>query len=127
MKRSDLIKNLRAYNKWRRGDEAVKMPEPADIGRWIDQACDELRFLDAVLDGGVAREAGRCELSDADAAEAQARAEDALLIMENLLKRTKSNQGLLNPADAARGNHVVPAGWAKHPEDVLAFVKEGAK
>ena len=25
------------------------MPEPADIGRWIDQACDELRFLDAVL------------------------------------------------------------------------------
>lgn len=29
------------------------MPEPADIGRWIDQACDELGFLDAVLAGGV--------------------------------------------------------------------------
>jgi hypothetical protein len=53
MKRSDLIKNLRAYNKWRRGDEAAVMPEPADIGRWIDQACDELGFLDAVLAGGV--------------------------------------------------------------------------
>jgi hypothetical protein len=49
MKRSDLIKNLRAFNKWRRGDETAAMPEPADIGRWIDQACDELRFLDAVL------------------------------------------------------------------------------
>ena len=74
MKRSDLIKNLRAYNKWRRGDETASfttplpsepsfpktasppfasMPEPADIGRWIDQACDELGFLDAVLAGGV--------------------------------------------------------------------------
>lgn len=29
------------------------MPEPTDIGRWIDQACDELGFLDAVLAGGV--------------------------------------------------------------------------
>ena len=53
MKRSDLIKNLRAYNKWRRGDETAAMPEPADIGRWIDQACDEFGFLDAVLAGGV--------------------------------------------------------------------------
>lgn len=59
MKRSELIKNLCAYNKWRRGDESVKMPEPGDIGRWIDQACDELRFLDAVLDGGVDRHAKR--------------------------------------------------------------------
>jgi hypothetical protein len=53
MKRSDLIKNLRAYNKWRRGDETAAMPEPTYIGRWIDQACDELGFLDAVLAGGV--------------------------------------------------------------------------
>lgn len=32
------IKTLRAHNKWRRGDERVKMGDPKDIGIAIDWA-----------------------------------------------------------------------------------------
>jgi chromosome segregation ATPase len=99
MKRSDLIKNLRAYNKWRRGDETAAMPEPADIGRWIDQACDELRFLDAVLDGGVAREAGRCvpaEQLERERDEAVQRRAETILQCELLEKERGEAQATLS-------------------------------
>ena len=35
------IDNLRSYNKWRRGNETVDMPDPKNIGIWIDEICDE--------------------------------------------------------------------------------------
>lgn len=34
----ELIEKLKNYNRWRRGDEAVPMPHPQEIGEMIDQA-----------------------------------------------------------------------------------------
>ena len=44
-----VIDNLRSYNKWRRGDEAVDMPNPTNIGIWIDEICDEAERMEAEL------------------------------------------------------------------------------
>jgi hypothetical protein len=40
-----IIDNLRSYNKWRRGDETIDMPNPHSIGIWIDKICDESERL----------------------------------------------------------------------------------
>ena len=45
---TELIDNLRYYNKWRRGDHDDQ-PEPADIGMWIDDACEKLDEALAVM------------------------------------------------------------------------------
>lgn len=44
-----VIDNLRSYNKWRRGDEDVDMPNPTNIGIWIDEICDEAERMEAEL------------------------------------------------------------------------------
>ena len=33
-----LIKKLKKYNRWRRGDETVPQPHPQEVGEMIDQA-----------------------------------------------------------------------------------------
>lgn len=33
-----LVEKLKNYNRWRRGDEAVPMPHPQEVGEMIDQA-----------------------------------------------------------------------------------------
>ena len=38
---TELIDNLRYFNKWRRG-EHDDQPEPEDIGIWLDDACEKL-------------------------------------------------------------------------------------
>jgi hypothetical protein len=47
---TDTIEKLLAYNQWRRGDEELPQPDPAEIGRLIDFACDELRRLECERD-----------------------------------------------------------------------------
>ena len=43
----EIAKNLRAYNRWRRGeDEEMPMPAPRDIGAWLDAAADALEDLE---------------------------------------------------------------------------------
>lgn len=42
---SGIIEGLRLYNRWRRGDEEIAQPEPAEIGRLIDEVCDEAEGL----------------------------------------------------------------------------------
>ena len=37
-----LAAQLREYNRWRRGDEALEQPPPARIGKMLDQAADRL-------------------------------------------------------------------------------------
>lgn len=39
---SVMIEGLRLYNRWRRGDEELPQPEPAEIGRLIDGVCDSV-------------------------------------------------------------------------------------
>lgn len=34
------IEKIRLYNRWRRGDEEIPQPEPAEVGRLIDEVCD---------------------------------------------------------------------------------------
>jgi len=43
----EIAEKLRQLNRWRRGDdEALLMPDPAAIGRWIDAAADALELRD---------------------------------------------------------------------------------
>ncbi len=58
---TELIDNLRYFNKWRRGEHDDQL-EPEDIGIWLDDACEKL-----------AREG-----------KAEKKLEEALLIMRNV-------------------------------------------
>ena len=40
---------LREFNRWRRGDETLEQPNPADIGATIDEAADRLEELEREL------------------------------------------------------------------------------
>lgn len=37
---SEIIKKMREYNLWRRGDEEIPQPNPTEIGRHIESLCD---------------------------------------------------------------------------------------
>jgi hypothetical protein len=50
---SETVAFLRAFNRWRRGDETLEQPCPQKIGEAIDAACDEIERLQA---GGCARD-----------------------------------------------------------------------
>ena len=39
---------LATYNLWRRGDETIEMPAPAEIGKAIDDAVKLLRNYEAI-------------------------------------------------------------------------------
>ena len=41
-----IIKYLKLYNEWRRGDEKMGQPNPAEIGKLIDEACEKLSLLE---------------------------------------------------------------------------------
>jgi hypothetical protein len=45
----DLPAQLREYNAWRRSDETLEQPNPADIGAMIDEAADRLEELEREL------------------------------------------------------------------------------
>lgn len=54
MNHLEIAKNLRLYNRWRRGeDETLEQPTPADIGTWLDAAADA---LEVAADAAVAQE-----------------------------------------------------------------------
>jgi hypothetical protein len=88
MNKSDTIKILNDYNKWRRGgDDEALMPEPFDIGLALESAVkvlgeddqqallDEIKHKDAVIE--VMRETleeARCQLTD----RADCRQEDSI-------------------------------------------------
>jgi len=38
MKETEIIKQLTEYNKWRRGDDELKQPNPKDLGVVIEEA-----------------------------------------------------------------------------------------
>jgi hypothetical protein len=40
---------LKKYNKWRRGDSRIKMPEPAKIGEAIDIVIEQLELMDELV------------------------------------------------------------------------------
>jgi len=46
MKAKKTLLFLAAYNSWRRGDETLEMPSPAEIGAAIDDAVNLLRNYD---------------------------------------------------------------------------------
>jgi hypothetical protein len=39
---ADIITFLRAFNRWRRGDEDLEQPCPRKVGEMIDAACEQL-------------------------------------------------------------------------------------
>jgi len=42
----EVVENLRLLNRWRRGeDESLPMPEPSDVGCWIDAAADAMEAV----------------------------------------------------------------------------------
>jgi phage shock protein A len=45
----DLPTQLREFNRWRRGDETLEQPNPADISAMIDEAADRLEELEREL------------------------------------------------------------------------------
>jgi hypothetical protein len=46
---NNLPVRLREFNRWRRGDETLEQPNPADIGAMIDEAADRLEELEREL------------------------------------------------------------------------------
>lgn len=45
----ELVARLRYYNEWRRGAD-TEMPEPKQIGEDIDEACDALEEMFAIIE-----------------------------------------------------------------------------
>lgn len=45
----DHVETLRRYNRWRRGQDCEQMQDPRVVGAAIDEACDEIQRLRAVL------------------------------------------------------------------------------
>jgi hypothetical protein len=45
-----IIKHLKLYNKWRRSDEKMEQPNPTEIGKLIDEACEVLTSLERERD-----------------------------------------------------------------------------
>lgn len=45
-----IIKYLKLYNEWRRGDEKMEQPNPTEIGKLIDEACEMLTSLERERD-----------------------------------------------------------------------------
>jgi hypothetical protein len=39
---AEIITFLRAFNRWRRGDEDLEQPDVRKVGEMIDAACDHL-------------------------------------------------------------------------------------
>lgn len=46
MKKLTQSEQLRQYNRWRRGDDTVKIPNPTELGRLIDSVADRLEKLE---------------------------------------------------------------------------------
>ncbi len=46
---SETTKYLRRLNQWRRGNMDMTMPNPREVGRAIDLACDRLEHLEQTL------------------------------------------------------------------------------
>ena len=42
---TDIVEELRLYNRWRRGDEAITAPDPTALGKLIDDAADRIEHL----------------------------------------------------------------------------------
>jgi hypothetical protein len=47
---SETVAFLRAFNRWRRGDETLEQPCPQEIGEAVDAACDEIERLERERD-----------------------------------------------------------------------------
>lgn len=45
-----IIKYLKLYNEWRRGDEKMGQPNPTEIGKLLDEACEKLVSLERERD-----------------------------------------------------------------------------
>ena len=45
-----IIKYLKLYNEWRRGDEKMGHPNPIEIGKLLDEACEKLVSLERERD-----------------------------------------------------------------------------
>ena len=45
-----IIKYLKLYNEWRRGDEKMGQPNPIEIGKLLDEACEKLASLERERD-----------------------------------------------------------------------------
>lgn len=57
---TEIIKFLQNYNAWRRGDETLEMPHPAEIGKNIQDAVVLLR-KNAELEADLATERARLD------------------------------------------------------------------
>ena len=42
---TDIVEELRLYNRWRRGDEAITAPDPTTLGKLLDDAADRIEHL----------------------------------------------------------------------------------
>ena len=42
---ADIVEELRLYNRWRRGDEAITAPDPTALGKLLDESADRLEHL----------------------------------------------------------------------------------
>ena len=84
---TETIAFLAKYNSWRRGDETIEMPSPAEIGATIDDAVNLLRKYDDLKARAERAEAELADeaialrdmMSERDKAEAELAAERARL------------------------------------------------
>ena len=69
-----IIKYLQLYNKWRRGDESMGQPNPTEMGKLIDEACEKLALLQQERDEAITRRMEtimQCELYEKERDEAR--------------------------------------------------------
>jgi hypothetical protein len=46
---AEIITFLRAFNRWRRGDDSIPQPQPGVAGQMIDAACEHIERLEQEL------------------------------------------------------------------------------
>jgi hypothetical protein len=107
MTTAEIITFLRAFNRWRRGDD-LEQPDARRVGEMIDAACDHIERLEQEIYGW--RNKWECAVELAALAEFE------------LSKKTNTPE----TDNLARGNHVVPTEFAQDLERQLCKARDTA-
>ena len=109
-----IIKYLKLYNEWRRGDEKMGQPNPTEIGKLIDEACEMLTSLERERDEAITRRMEtimQCELYEQErdeAREAFVIATDQMVIAQgNVREANKERDEARDKYDALATEHML--------------------
>jgi len=99
----ELSAQIRQFNRWRRGDETLEQPHPAEIGLMLDAAAERLEELELELE----QERQDRKQADLDTIRALGERNDARA--ELSAERALADRLASALTDSATWNHALPA------------------